>query len=95
MTRRNKRTNVDPHELSEKAEAMLSKHSELTRIDPLFRRAKYQDEAVFNELGDAGIFRAHRRNSNAPILLSEIGVERARSIRSARLTVEPKEPGYE
>lgn len=91
MTRRVKRSKVVPCELSEEAEAMLSRHTELTRIDPLFRRTKHQDEAIFNELGDAGIFRAHRRSSNAPILLSEIGVERARTIRSARLTLEPKE----
>ncbi len=91
MTRRTKRTPVDPYELSEEAEAMLSKHTELTRIDPVFRRAKHQDEVVLDELRDAGIFRSHWLNLDGPLILSEVGVERARSIRSARLALEPQD----
>jgi len=89
MARRSNRLKLDT-DLSEEAEAMLSRHTELTRIDPVFRRAKHQDKAVIDELRDAGIFRKYGLAFSA-LLLSEIGVERARSIRSARLALEPKD----
>jgi hypothetical protein len=91
MTRRTKRFKANPYGLSEEAQAMLLRNSELSRIEPVFRRSKHHDEAVLDELHKAGIFRAYRRNPLNPIALSEIGVDRARGIRRERLALEPKD----
>lgn len=89
MTRRKRRT-IKPAELSDDAKIMLSQHSELSRIPAIFRRTNRQSEEVLDELRDARVFMAHRRSSSA-IILSEKGLEMARSIRSARLSKDPQD----